>query len=220
MTRSFKPKLYQCKECKEKYVKRNSTQKVCSWKCAILYAEKDTKKKQREEQRKWNVKKAEILDKLKSKSDHEADLQRIINKIARLIDRGSNCMMCDKELVTQGKSFRENGCHYHSRGANPTLRFNLFNIWIGCHSCNGEKGGNITGYDTELIKLYGKEKWEYIKFDLVRETKPLHLTIDEIKEAKVKAMKIRNDLIELDQVFTPANRWLLRAKYNKIIGIN
>jgi hypothetical protein len=122
-------------------------------------------------------------------------------------------MMCDSVMK------RTNGCHYHSRGSSPTLRFNLLNIWIGCHSCNGEKGGNIIGYDNRLIDVYGRDKWEHIKFDMVRETPPLHLTIDDLKKAKIEANKIVRELEKLDMVYPEKVRWTMRIKYNERIGI-
>lgn len=219
----MKPKQQcpRCRHCKERFEKTDFRNPYCSKKeCQQAFKEKvieqQTKKALKNLEKIKKDKRKELKEKrekLKSKSDLERELQAPINKIARLIDKGSTCMMCDKVMK------RQNGCHYHSTGANPTLRFHLLNIWIGCHSCNSEKGGNIIGYDNRLIEVYDREKWEYIKFDLVREVQPLHLTKDELRTAKKEADKIVRELTKLDMVYPPLIRWSMREKYNKRIGI-
>lgn len=198
-----------CKQCKEVFQKLRPLQYCCSYRCSLLYAKEAREKK---EAKQWRVEKRELKEKLKTKSDYEADLQRPINKIARLIDKGSNCMMCNNVMN------RTNGCHYHSRGANTTIKFHLHNIWIGCHSCNSERGGNIIGYDNRLIEVYGRDKWEYIKFELCQ-IEPLHLTIDELKPIIKEANKIVRELEKIDFIYSPEIRWELRNKMNKRLGI-
>jgi hypothetical protein len=212
-------------ECKERFNKTDFKNPYCPKKqCQKINTDilnekernridKQTKKALKNLKKIRTVEKQERKDSIKTKSDYEAELQVPINKIARLIDKGSSCMMCNNVMK------RTNGCHYHSRGANTTLRFHLYNIWIGCHSCNSEKGGNIIGYDNRLIEVYDREKWEYIKFDIVRTIQPLHLTIDELKQAKIEANKIVRELEKLDMVYPPIVRWTMRHKYNLRIGI-
>ena len=146
-------------------------------------------------------------------SDYKKKLQPLINKIARLIDKGHNCMMCGRQMK------RINGCHYHSVGSNDTLRFNLFNIWAGCHSCNSEKGGNINGYDFQLVEIYGKEFWESIKFDMVRENPLIKLSKEDI-EIIIKKCRLIINALELENIkFTNEQRISLRKKFNKELGI-
>jgi hypothetical protein len=203
-----------CKNCKQKFDAWEFNGKFCkepNCKDARIeflsaLALKNLAKQKREKNK-------QAKEKLKTKSDYEAELQVPINKIARLLDKGSNCMMCDNRMK------RKNACHYHSRGSSPTLKFNLLNIWIGCHSCNSERGGNIIGYDNILIDVYGREKWEYIKFNIVREIDPLHLSIEDLKEAKKEANSIVLELTKLEKVYSISERWELRKEFNKRIGI-
>jgi len=207
-----------CRSCKERFNKTDLSNPYCSKsECqqirTEILIEKQYKKAIANLNKIKKDKKKASKEKLKTKSDYEKELQTPINKIARLIDKGSTCMMCKCNMK------RTNGCHHHSVGSNPTLRFNLFNIWIGCHSCNSEKGGNINGYDSVLIELYGREKWEYIKFDIIRETQPLHLAIEDLKQAKIIANRIVRELTKINKEYTPIERWELRQKYNLQIGI-
>jgi len=198
--------MRKCKICKVEFTPvHSSVQMCCSINCAIEYSKQIEKKK-------WTKQKKVLKEKLKTKSDYQKELQPIFNQIAREIDKSSLCLMCGK------KPKKENGCHYHSVGSNPTLRWNLFNIWLGCEKCNSWLGGNINGYDNEIIKYYGRDKWEYIKFDLVRIYKSLHLSIPELKELKVLSKKILKEVKDLP-VLTHNERWELRKKLNIRLNI-
>jgi hypothetical protein len=187
-------------------------QVVDSPRCAIILA---GQKREEKAQKEWNIEKKQRKEKLKTLSDWKRDLEKEVNHIARLIDKGHECMMCSIDMA--GK--RVNACHYHSVGSNDTLRFNLFNIWAGCHSCNGEKGGNIHGYDMMLIGKYGRDQWEYIKFELTRLYPYTGLSIPEIKEKIIEARKIVKGLKIADTTYSDKHRITLRTKLNKRLGI-
>lgn len=205
-----------CKVCQSEFKPFKTTDIVCSVKCSVQYVrnreEKEKLKAEKEDIKNWNKEKKVLKEKLKTKSDHENELQKIINSIAREIDKEHDCLMCGNPPK------KKNGCHYHSVGSNATLRFNLFNIWLGCEHCNKWKGGNIIAYDNELIKYYGKEKWEYIKFQLVRDYKALHLSINELQELKVKAKAILKEVKKMPKL-DYIERWNLRIEINKSLDI-
>jgi len=131
--------------------------------------------------------------------------------MVRRIDYGNTCMMCDKEIK------KVNACHYHGVGSNDSLRFNLFNIWAGCYSCNGNKGGNIIGYDMMLIQKAGKDNWEYIKFQLVKDYPLLKLSREEVRDLIPKVHKLAIGVEAVRR--STMERWLLREKLNKQIGL-
>lgn len=204
-----KPK--KCRECGREFTPSYSNlQTCCNLTCSLEYAKKKQDKKQ---SKAWNIEKRERLDKLKTLTDWKKGLEQIINEIIRLIDKDQPCMMCS---ITIKKTF---ACHYHSVGSNDTLRFNLFNIWAGCFSCNGAKGGNLHCYDMLLIEKLGHERWEYIKFDLTRIYSHLGLTIQDIKEVLPEAKQIRSELKSSNLIYTYEQRWKLREKYNTRLGI-
>ena len=205
-----------CKCCKDKFEVKYFLQKYCMDKdeCIKAFSESVKEKKQKTESKAWNKEKRQRIDKLKTLTDWKKDLEKLINAIVRLIDKGNPCMMCSGHPMK-----RINACHYHAVGGNDTIRFNLFNIWAGCHSCNSEKGGNIHGYDVLLIEKQGRERWEYVKFDLLRIYKYIGLSIPEIKEAIVIARKIKRELEKIDKVYSYEMRWKLRTKYNERLNI-
>ena len=206
-----KNKVYKkkCLNCKERFTPQRSSQVVCSPSCAYEYAKSD--KARKSEKKAWKRRKAKMSEEVMSLSEHKKLLEKEINTIVRILDDFQPCMMCGTKIEKQF------ACHYHAVEANDTLRFNLYNIWGGCYSCNGKKGGNIIGYDEKLIKTYGRYKWEYIKFDLVREYPAIKLTVPEIKEARQKAKKIIKEL-EVKK-YSIAERWAYRELINNEIGI-
>lgn len=195
-----------CKICKDKFEAKFFNQKTCFNASCVLSYKKILDAKE------WKAKKRVLNEKIKTKSDYYKELQVLVNSIAREIDKGSSCMMCGNIPK------KKNGCHYHSVGSNPTLRYNLFNIWLGCEKCNVWLGGNIIGYDNQLIKYYGKEKWEYIKFDLVRIYKDLHLSIEDIKHFKLIAKEILTEINNTHEL-NHKERWIFREKLNKRLNI-
>lgn len=200
-----------CKQCKTRFDQVRFGQVVCSVPCSYEYQKATKKAKDAKE---WRIEKKERKEKLKSINDYCKELEHEINLIVRLIDKGQPCMMCSVHPMK-----KVNACHYHSVGSNASLRFNLFNEWAGCESCNNFKGGNIIGYDVLLIEKYGREKWEYIKFDLVRLYPYIGLSIPELKEKTVEARKIAKELKLIDMTYPYSMRWKLREKYNKRLNI-
>lgn len=203
-------KQKKCKQCGNLFYPDRPLQYICSFQCSLIYS---SNKSERLEVKSWAKEKAKMKDNLKTHSEYEADLQKEINSIVRLIDKGSNCMMCGN------KPKKVNACHYHSVGSNNSLRFNLFNNWLGCESCNSYKGGNINGYDVELLKHYSEVQWKYIKFDLVRLYPFVKLSKEDLKYKTKLARTISKSLEIKDLRYNIEDRWGLRKQLNLIIGI-
>ena len=168
-----------CRHCKEKFEPRFKTTEPYCWneECKEveirLYLDNKKKKKDKD----WKKEKKVIKERLKTHSEHEKDLQSLINQIINLIDKGQPCMSCSNKGKPQAG-------HYHSTGANNSIRFNLNNIWNQCYRCNVQLSANIIGYDEGLIETYGKNFWEEIKFGLVRKYPLIKLSKEEINEKK------------------------------------
>lgn len=197
------------KECGVIFNPVTTLQKYC-FQCTVSKAKFRVKK---EDSKKWNVQKKILKEKIKTLSDYKNDLQAEINKIARLIDYGHNCISCG------GVPKKINGCHFHSVGSNPALRFNLLNIYLGCEHCNSFKGGNVHGYIDGLIREFGKEFYEYLKFELPQKYSILQLNKVEIKEK----IKIAKDIVKVlnndKEVLNNEQRIELRKIINEQIGI-
>lgn len=93
------------------------------------------------------------------------------------------------------------------------------NIWAGCHKCNSEQGGNIPGYDEQLIKLYGREQWEAIKFALKHDHQLLKLTPQEIQEKAAEARKIVREMEKAAKMYSLEERITKRIEINQRLGI-
>lgn len=139
-------------------------------------------------------------------------LEKQINAIARLIDRGSGCISCN------GKTTPQAG-HYHTVQSNGSLRYNLHNLHLQDYSCNCEKSGNIHQYDLGLRNRYGLEYWEYVKFEIVQKYPLIKMSFSEYEDKIEIAKNIVKGLEKTDMLFNPEQRIMLRNKYNKMLGI-
>ena len=185
------PKQHKCKECGAYYIKKQSTQQVCSMKCAIAYskrkAEEKRKKQEKSDRLEASRRMRERKEKLKSRSDWLKDLQRVFNEFIRLRDVDLPCISCGR--YHQGQY---HAGHYRSVGACPELRFNEDNVHKQCSACNNHLSGNILEYRLGLIEKIGLERVEFLER---KDHPPLKLSVEEIKElikmyrAKVRELK-------------------------------
>jgi len=202
------------KKCKNKacsilFEPIKSIQPYC-FNCTIERAKKHVKKQREKKER---AEKKELKEKLKTVSDYKSDLQDLVNKIARLIDYGQNCISCN--CVPK----KSNGCHFKSVGSHSKLRYNLLNIYLGCNKCNSELGGNVHGYDDGIIAHFGREFWEYIKFQIVLDFPILKMDIPELKEKIAISRTIVKELESDLMVLSDAERIKKRIELNERLGI-
>jgi hypothetical protein len=196
-------------KCKVKFTPTSNTQTAHSMECAIKHAKELAEKKKL---------KISLLEKQKLKKaltglpELKKLLETQINTICRLLDKGSGCISCGGHTTPQSG-------HYHSVQKNGSIRFNLFNVHLQDYNCNCAKGGNLHQYDLGLIKMYGKEYWEYVKFELPLKYPVLKLTVPEITEAIQRAKEITKRLKEADITYSMEQRKRLRHEYNEYIGI-
>tara|TARA_R110002020_G_scaffold65330_7_gene172611 strand:+ start:1296 stop:1829 length:534 start_codon:yes stop_codon:yes gene_type:complete len=173
--------MARCKTCKDKFEPKVFLQKNCLKKDECIKAE--LKLKKQASKKNWNKEKKQRKEALKTLSDHIKELQVIFNQWKRLIDKGNNCISCDKP------SKKENAGHYRSAGGNPELRFEPLNVHLQCEYCNTYLHGNLIYYRINLIKKIGLEKVEWLE----GYHEPKNYTIDQIKGLKVLyRLKIKN----------------------------
>jgi len=204
-------KIYErrCLNCKNKFYPVSSTQVVCKHTCAIDYV-----KKQKEKQKAKNsrLEKQKLKNNLTGIPELKKLLESQINAICRLLDKDSGCVSCGGHTTPQAG-------HYHSVQSNGSIRFNLFNVHLQDFNCNCAKGGNIHNYDLGLIKMYGKEYWEYVKFELPLKYPILKLTKPELEEAIKNAKEVLKNLKKANITYSVEQRKRLREEYNQKIGI-
>lgn len=181
-----------CKACGEKFAPSfNSTQVVCSIKCAQAHApanhEKARKAIAQRDRREIKVRK----EKLKSRGDYLREAQQAFNAFIRMRDQlaGHVCISSGRPLDWNGNAV--DAGHYRSVGAAPHLRFDERNVHAQSKQDNRYLSGNATDYRIGLIRRIGLAEVE----DLERDQSVRKYTIDDLKEiaaryrAKLKALK-------------------------------
>ena len=167
-----------CKECGKMFTPSyTTTQPVCSWQCAILYADA-------QEAKKWRKEKAKRKDELKTHGDLAKEAQVEFNKYIRLRDRHKGCITCGKAL--EGKY---DAGHYYSVGSTPELRFDADNVHGQCVACNQHLHGNLIEYTERLPVRIGDKRFEQLKS---RRGKAKKYSIEELKEMKAKYRRLGN----------------------------
>ena len=205
-------KQRKCKVCKDLFEPQRGLQQTCNFHCALKLAKEIERKA---DKKKWQGEKKVMKEKLKTLSDWKKDLEVLVNGIVRLIDNEQSCISCPPTTPIQ-KGFAG---HFHSVGSNDSLRFNLFNIFRQCYSCNGNKGGAPIQYLAGLVRLYGEEYANYVHYDIVRLYPSIHLSVPEIKGAITVCRGIIRELENKNYVYDAETRISLRKLYNEQIGI-
>ncbi len=167
-----------CKpKCFSEWVKTTDEGKEHLLNSILPNASKNVSKanKARFKQERENIK---TLEKLKG------ELQTKVNKIARLIDFGKGCISCEHGHNGMVFTRKKNGGHFHSVGKNPSLRFNLDNIYLQDEQCNQHLSGNDKGYIKGLIARFGEDYYNYLMFELPKKYSLMKFDRVQIMEAK------------------------------------
>lgn len=185
-----------CKVCREPFVRRSITQKVCDYfvkpSCALEYAQTVTAKNKEKAERKDRVETKEKLKAFKTLPDYKREAQTAFNAYIRARDKGKPCICCglDLGLYEIGGAF---DCgHYRSVGSAPHLRYNEDNAHGQRKKCNRWDGGRAVDYRIGLIKRIGIERVEALESD----NQPAKYTIEDLKEIikkyKAKLKEVQN----------------------------
>jgi len=167
----MKPK--KCKVCKQSFDPWNSTQVVCSPKCAIKHAAQ-------KEQSKLVKQKKVALQAFKTRGDYTKEAQAAVNAYIRIRDKGKPCISCNAADTGDKVGGGRDAGHYISRGARPELRFYTLNIFAQCKRCNRYLSGNVANMRIGIINRLSVELVEQVEAD----HKPRHYSIDDLKRIK------------------------------------
>lgn len=155
-----------CKACGEKFRPSfNSTQVVCSPKCALANAPANEQKARKaiadRERREIKVRK----ERLKSRGDYLREAQQAFNQYIRLRDQvaGHACISSGKPLDWSGNQV--DAGHYRSVGSAPHLRFDERNCHAQSKQDNRFLSGNAVDYRIGLIARLGLEAVEALEAD-------------------------------------------------------
>lgn len=173
---------------------------------SIIHAKKETKKAN-------NAFKSDLKEKIKTLSDYQKELQKEINTIVRLIDKDFQCISTGKPL-----NDKFDAGHLFSVGSNPTLRFNLLNIYAQSVYANQYLSGDQINFIQGIEENYGNGL-KSIVMRLKSDYKTIKLTKEDIKEKITIARSIVKHLKLENKTYNSVERIELRKKYNKMIGI-
>lgn len=174
------------------------------------------KKDLQTEQKKAKIKENKLLkNKLESKSSLEKKLEKEVNTIVRYIDKGHGCVSSGRPLGNDTRKF--DAGHLFTVKANPTIRFNLFNIYGQSIHDNRDKSGNEIEYFLRLETVFSKELQDFtVK---LKQIQPLHLTKDELRDKTQIARSLIKWLKLQDRIFTNEERISLRNDFNNKLAI-
>jgi hypothetical protein len=175
----------------------------------LIKNKKDFEKKKKQT---WNKKKLAIKKSLETKSDLEKKLQKEINLIVRLIDKGHECISSGRSL---GKKY--DAGHLYTTGAHPTIRFNLFNIFSQSVHDNQHKSGNELEYFFRLGELFSSDFQDFVVS--LKQIDALHLSKDDIRDKISVARSLVKWLKLQDRTFSKEERLSVRSDMNNQLGI-
>lgn len=202
-------KTKRCKysKCGKEFMAFNTLQKTCNWQCALKYNAEVAEKKAAQD---WNKEKNVLRIDTHSK-EYRNTLQAEINKLSRIIDAKfySTCIDCGREFGKQ-----VDAAHFHSRGANSSLRYNLHNLHSAASNCNQFSDTHKEGYLKGLEYRYGSEYRDLV-LSLPQQYPEIKISNTEV----VEKLKVVRMLIRTHHTFKFDTAVEYREMFNKIIGI-
>lgn len=163
-------KQKKCRVCEILFIPFRSTQVVCNYHCAQLYADELNKKKEIKD---WKIKKAKMKEDLMSLSDWLKIAQTHFNTYIRQRDKDQLCISCQKPPL------KKNAGHFFNANNHYSVRFDERNVHLQCEHCNTFLSGNLIPYRENLIKKIGVQKFEDLS-KIANETRKFN--IQEVKE--------------------------------------
>jgi hypothetical protein len=204
-----KNKKCKSKECTKRFDQVRFGQEVCGFECSIDYS--NQKRDKAINVRAKNKRKDHPGVYLK---ENKAQLLKLVQHIARLIDNDTRCIDCER---TEAKPCWDGG-HVVSKGSNLSIAYNLHNIFRQTRGCNHQGQTSKEAMLAGIEKMYGKEYKEYVD-GLAMEYKYIGLKAAEYPEKITIALKIVRELKKIDGSYTEKQRIKLRAWYNTRLGI-
>jgi hypothetical protein len=163
-------KQKKCRVCETIFNPFRSTQVICNYHCAQLYADELNKKKELKD---WKIKKAKMKEDLMSLSDWLKIAQTHFNTYIRQRDKDQLCISCQKPPL------KKNAGHFFNANNHYSVRFDERNVHLQCEHCNTFLSGNLIPYRENLIKKIGLQEFEDLS-KIANETRKFN--IQEVKE--------------------------------------
>lgn len=175
-----------CTICGIEFFPFKTTQRVCSVKCSIEFANqkiksdaiKKAKNRSKELENEWQT---------KTLSEWKIDLEKVFNRMIRIRDENRGCVSCGCNL----KGTKYDAGHFYAK-TYGFLRFNESNVHGQCVQCNQHKGSNALEYRERITQRITIEQLKWLDDHRHEKWKP---TIPEIKKMieicklKIKVLK-------------------------------
>lgn len=189
---------------------------VCGYSCAYAYINEPELKRMAKERKEIGKKRKDAIKEMLPTvyaKEYKSDLQREINKLSKIIDAKFGFKTC----IDCGKPFRKqiDAAHFHSRGSNHSLSYNLHNLHSAKSDCNQYSDKHHSGYCSGLKARYCEDYFNYVNVDIVLKFKHVKLTPNEVVEKLAIVRKLIRDFDTFQ--FTSAIN--ARNVLNEIIGI-
>jgi len=197
--------MAKCKFCKKQFTQFNSLNKVCSIKCAIELGKLKPAKVNYNK-----VEKAIKSDLKKENTDYDKLLQKKVQLIARLIDKGLPCL-------ATGTKGQMHGGHIYARGGNNNIKFNLHNIHRQSAYSNHYQSNDVKMQEG-IVREYGKDYLDYIIS--LKSTKLEKYSSFELEIMNDIANKIIKEFKDHNLNLSAKERIDYRNKFNLEIGIS
>ena len=144
--------IRECKQCSKEFKQQRPLQYLCGWKCAIKYAKKQQRAKNKR-----------IDDMTKPYSKLMGEAKAAFQKWVRLRDKDKPCISCGK---LEAEQF--DGGHYRKAEIYRGLIFHEWNVHKQCSYCNRFLHGNEIEYRNGLIQRIGLEKVQLLELEAKR----------------------------------------------------
>lgn len=205
-------KAKKCKVCGNRYTPKYNQLEPCpTYECRlVLYRKADKKLAAMEAKRRREEKKA-----LKEQhTDYKKILQSEVQKIARFIDFGCNCLALDKPPK------QAHGGHVFSRKGNSNFGMNLHNIFLQTAQSNHFQNDDGLMRDG-VVRVFGQDYLDFITS--LKSTPTQKYTNEDYKCFLQKARKVSKLFIEynkdLQQARSATSRIQMRNWANVQLGV-
>ena len=192
MILSRKPKttLIRCKGCREKKEPYKRFAVVCGIACAETWAlelkAKEERKKAKQVRQEDKVRK----EKLKTRSEWIADVQKHFNALIRCRDQGKLCICCNLPFIENSFTARMEAGHFLAVSVAPQLRFDLRNCHGQRRSCNVAGETRRSAMRAGVVARIGAEAVAELEATM----EPAKWTIADLKEMKADFIAQLKDL--------------------------
>ena len=172
-----------CVICRELFIKRSMTHKVCGPDCAQVHIQQTKDKAERKE----TIKRKKEL---KTRSDYIKEAQIIFNRYIRERDKNKPCICCGMPLVLSAIGGGFDCGHYRSVGSAPHLRYDERNAHGQRKQCNRWGAGRAVDYRLGLIARIGQHEVDDLEAnnDVKKYTIEELKTISSLYKAKLKGL--------------------------------